>query len=203
MTETDIELIKTNKTEFDTLWNSVWIKTDRQIKAYNKNKDREYNDAKEKYETLRSSTDSYNLEFYLTQIKPKWKSSEWGIPKGRRNISESDLRCAVREFEEETNFTRNEYVIFENIPPLEENLVGSDGISYRHIYYIGMATIDKQPSMNQNNLYQIREIGNIGWFSFSDAIKLIRPYHSDKRKVITRLHNYIIHFLLTYFNKKL
>lgn len=33
-----------------------------------------------------------------------WTEPEWGFPKGKRNMYESDLDCALREFNEETGF---------------------------------------------------------------------------------------------------
>ena len=32
----------------------------------------------------------------------KWTTPEWGFPKGRRNLKESNLDCSRREFMEET-----------------------------------------------------------------------------------------------------
>ena len=38
-----------------------------------------------------------------------YESPEWGFPKGRRNMHESDLDCAKREFEEETGIDESFY----------------------------------------------------------------------------------------------
>ena len=57
-----------------------------------------------------------------------------GFQKGRRNLRESDYDCALREFQEETGFERNEYEILRNIRPVEEIFYGSNNIRYKHVY---------------------------------------------------------------------
>ena len=49
----------------------------------------------------------YNLEKLINESSKKWTEPEWGFPKGRRNYQEKDYDCAVREWEEETGYSRH------------------------------------------------------------------------------------------------
>ncbi len=52
---------------------------------------------------------------------------EWGFPKGRRIRCESDLDCALREFNEETNIPQDSIHVFKNIV-LSETFRGTNDI---------------------------------------------------------------------------
>ena len=80
----------------------------------------------------------------------KYKDPEWGFPKGRRNLKERDLQCAVREFEEETDIGRDNIYVLRCIDPLEEDFIGSNKKHYKHIYYIAKLVADiGTPSINK------------------------------------------------------
>jgi hypothetical protein len=93
---------------------------------------------------------------------------EWGFPKGKRNLYESNLECAIREFYEETNCNVSQYIIPNNLRPVYEVFKGTDNNLYKNIYYIAnvqdtnfVAEIDK------NNRFQDIEVGAIKWVPFS------------------------------------
>lgn len=65
-----------------------------------------------------------------------YTSPEWGIPKGRRQNKESNLKCALREFSEETGLKPNSIKIYKNVIPLEETYIGLNGIEYKHTYFL-------------------------------------------------------------------
>ena len=48
------------------------------------------------------------------------------------------MNCAIREFSEETgvDISSASSEILKVIKPINENFVGSNGVNYRHIYYI-------------------------------------------------------------------
>ena len=135
-----------------------------------------------------------DLDFYTKHIKPRWKKPEWGFPKGRRDKrAEENMTCACREFEEETGYKKNDYIILNKIEPIEEKLVGTNGISYKHIYYLSMNNRDKNIKITDYDKY---EIGEIKWFSYDDAMCHIRPYHTDKKKSLTRVYLFILNYLI-------
>ena len=56
-----------------------------------------------------------SLESFIQKSKTKWETPEWGFPKGRRNLKESNLDCSRREFMEETGLESEDFNVFYNI----------------------------------------------------------------------------------------
>lgn len=158
----------------------------------------EYCEAKIKFNILSGkNTDDmnipWNLSFYTKYIKPKWKKHEWGFPKGRRDKkAEENISCARREFEEETGHKKNDYYVLNKIEPIEEKLIGTNGVNYKHIYYLSMS----ENSENFINDYDMYEIGDIKWFTYDEAISYIRPYHTEKKKILTRIYLFLLNYLI-------
>ena len=160
----------------------------------------EYCEAKIKFNMLRDpSIDENNdvqldLDFYTKYIRPKFKKPEWGFPKGRRDKrTEENLSCACREFEEETGYKKDEYNVLNKIEPIEEKLVGTNGISYKHIYYLAMNNCEKQHLLGSFDSY---EIGEIRWFTYDEAMAHIRPYHMEKKRILTRVYLFLLNYLI-------
>ena len=174
---------------FDTLWTKVWRKT-AHLKLY----EEEYNTSKQKFTLLKNVTNTDKsgilpLSFYVENITPKYNTPEWGFPKGRRSHHEKNMDCAVREFEEETNYRSDDYFLLDNILPVKEVFYGTNSVLYKHVYYVGMLlNKDKQLYIDKNN----NEIGNIGWFTYAESVQLIRSYHSEKKKVLNELFKYVV-----------
>jgi 8-oxo-dGTP pyrophosphatase MutT (NUDIX family) len=120
-----------------------------------------------------------------------YKEPEWGFPKGRRVRCETDIECAIREFNEETNIPRDAYTIVNNIM-LEETFVGLNGITYRHLYFVALLTAPDLVNLNQKMTYmQRREISGIGWKSFDECRSYIRPHHVQREIMVERLENIV------------
>lgn len=196
MTPEEITII--NNQSFDTMWENTW--------KYNKFKNTtkfnaEYVTSKEKYDNLVKEKE-YNLDYYIKTIIPKFNSHEWGFPKGRRNFNESNIECALREFKEETELDDNHILILNKIKPIEELLMGTDGITYKHIYYPAIAKTLTELTINPTNNSQFAEIGDIGWFTYMEAITMIRPYHINRKSILTKLYMYIINILSDIIKEK-
>ena len=160
----------------------------------------EYCDAKIKYQMLKNESNSelydipWNLSFYVKNIKPKWVYNEWGFPKGRRDKrTEENISCARREFEEETGYQNQEYTVLNKVEPIEEILFGTNTVKYKHIYYLA---IDDAKTDDYLKRYDTNEIGDIKWFTFEDAMAHIRPYHFDKKKILTKIYLFILNYLI-------
>jgi len=160
----------------------------------------EYCEAKIKFNMLLNPLDDENndipldLDFYTKYIKPRWRKPEWGFPKGRRDKrSEENLSCACREFEEETGYGKNNYNILNKIEPIEERLIGTNGINYKHIYYLAINNYDRDNILVDYDTY---EIGDIKWFTYDEAMANIRPYHIEKKKILTRVYLFILNYLI-------
>ena len=54
--------------------------------------------------------------------------------------------------------------------------------------------------MNPDNIHQICEVGNVGWFSYNDSLLKIRPYHKEKLTVLKKAFS-IIKAKKVYFNE--
>ena len=127
------------------------------------------------------------LENLINASKTKWQEPEWGFPKGRRDLQEKDLECALREFEEETGYNKNDIKIIENTIPYEELFFGSNYKSYKHKYYL--AHIDN--NINIYDKYQKTEVSKIDWKTYEECLECIRPYNIEKRNLLEKI-NYII-----------
>ena len=120
-----------------------------------------------------------------------FKEPEWGFPKGRRVRCESDIECAVREFNEETNIPREAYTLLKDIV-LGETFMGLNGIRYRHAYFVGLLTNPELVNVGQKMTYmQRREISGIGWKTFDECRAYIRPHHVERTAMVDVLENIV------------
>lgn len=124
---------------------------------------------------------SFSLETLLQKTTTAWSECEWGFPKGRRNLHEKDLSCALREFEEETGYKRQFITIVENLSPFEEIYIGSNNKCYKHKYFI--AFMDYENTLNTND-FQISEVSNLQWKTYNECIQCMRPYNVEKKVVL-------------------
>ena len=167
---------------FEELWTYLWGE---QIGIQYRGEERV---SRDKFESLKSGIEAkatYNLETILAESQSTWKDTEWGFPKGRRNFQEKDLGCALREFEEETGFLRENVHLVQNIIPYEEIFTGSNMKSYKHKYFIGH--IDSH--VKTTNMYQETEVSDMKWLTFDECINYIRPYNVEKLNILTKLNN--------------
>lgn len=155
----------------------------------------EYNQSEIKFNILvneKSDEDNYfrNLDYYLDNIDTKWQTQEWGFPKGRKDkYNEDNLFCAIREFKEETGYNESNFTLFDHINPLEEIIVGTNQVIYKHIYYV---SLDNNNADLRELEYDNNEIGQIGWFNLTDAVSIIRSYHSDKKNILFKLFSFFL-----------
>lgn len=119
----------------------------------------------------------------IAATKESYLEPEWGFPKGRRNYQERDIACAIREFEEETGYTKHDINIVYNLFPIEEIYTGSNYKSYKHKYYLALMNNSDDPK----NPFQETEISQVKWVQLEDAIGYIRGYNIEKRHVIDRV----------------
>ena len=190
---TDEERNRVLTSEFDELLDRFIINKNNRHYKY------EYAEAKEKFNRIRNSG---KLKEIIDSSLNHWTEPEWGFPKGRRHLKESDYNCACREFEEETGYDETDYIVIQNVRMLEESFLGTNKIRYKHNYYLAKSCSDKIPEINRNNKNQIAEIGNIGWFSFQEALRKIRPYHKEKINILKKAYS-IIRAEKTYFKEHL
>jgi len=167
---------------FDEIWDTLWV--NHESKCF-KN---EYEAAYKKYQNL--DVPKLIREFgNLTSFE----HTEFGYPKGRRNMRETNIGCAEREFYEETGYDKSCYDFIKNYPIIHEEFIGTNGIEYRHIYYlVKMKSGIPAPKIDYKNKIQTGEVQNIGWLTYEECMKVIRPYDTAKKGVVEKVNNDII-----------
>jgi len=160
---------------FEALWRQMWG-DDRMTS--------DYVQSREKFNVLdRVSLMRNNISEYT--------EPEWGFPKGRRMRGESDLACAIREFDEETNIPREAFVVLKNII-LTETFMGLNNVQYKHVYFVALLKDPLLVNLAQKlTPVQRREISGIGWKTFSEADALVRPHHVERKSMLEQLHSVI------------
>lgn len=180
MTQEERTFLRT--TTFDDMWQRVWGSAS----ARNYRADFEY--SKTRFDILKTpdAAGVEPLQTYLDETTSEWTTPEWGFPKGRRNPRESDLECAIREFEEETGLARDQVHVVENMEPICETYYGDNHVHYCQKYYLAQVSNDVELEMLKDHPHMPREIGDIGWFSLEDALTTIRAESVEKREVLLR-----------------
>ena len=178
---------------FDELWSTLWM-----IDMDNIQKNNDYNKGYDKFKRLKDGfvykkRDIFiNLQYFVDDSKTSYLMTEWEFPKGRRNYRENDLDCAVREFQEETNYREDDYRLITNISPFTEEFVGENRVRYKYLYYIGyLLNHDKIVYIDKDNKDQVTELKDIKWVTKSEALGMIRDYHHTRFKIINGIFNLI------------
>ena len=179
---------------FEFLWNDFWgNKSNSPYLIKNKMMSRG------NYEMLRvKGVDGpeLDLKYIVSTVRAEYEIEEWGFPKGRRNQEETEEECALREFKEESGYLDEDIQMIPEIKPLVEEFIGTNGIEYRHVYYVAELITSKLPR-NDVTESQKDEIGNVKFMDFVTALECIRDYHvpkkSDVRKIIYLLFRQISH----------
>jgi len=197
MIKEEIQKIDENKNDLASLWDDFWIDPNKKFLF-----DKDYQKSKTKFDMLKNPEETeLTLDFYIKHVVPTWTQPEWGFPKGRRDKAESNLECAMREFEEETGLARSDYILLEGIKPLSEEFIGTNAVRYKHIYYVAYASNDKTPEIDKDNIHQISEIGDIGYYTYNEIMNMIRPYHIERKTLVTKLFMYVCEKIMSELKK--
>jgi len=198
---TENERDKLRSMEFDDLWKELWCKSS--TFERNKNFNKEYQDSKERFTLLKSGVfingqDNvrffFNIDYILDNSVSDYDETEWGFPKGRRNINEDDVNCALREFREETNISIKNIKMCNYMKPLEEVFSGTNNVRYKHVYYIAKLnsnfgdTNEYTPCVSSNNI----EIKDIRWFDYNEAQSKIRNVNIERKELFKRLNQIVV-----------
>lgn len=168
---------------FEELWSDLWI--NHESRTF-KN---DFSLAKRRFENL----DIDNI-FNSTIYETMYLEEEYSIPKGRRNHMESELDCAIREFMEETGYKSNEFELLHGVPPIEERFYGSNGVPYKHIYYIAKIKTNRIPIINPKDILQAGEVKSINWFTYSETMNIFRVYEATKKNIILTIANFLRYY---------
>ena len=180
---------------FEELWNMMWVNSNGSIKkdfSLSRNK---FNTLKKGYylhTKTKSSIINVNLK-YLVFNSTSIKEPEWEFPKGRRKLHETDIKCSLREFEEETSIDKKDIIIDDTKKRYEEVYIGKNKLRYKNIFYVALyakSNLEKS-FFNVNNKEQIKEIKDVKWFDEDGVIKKI-DNKVEKLEIFKRLHSYLM-----------
>jgi len=176
-------IIKNNT--FDYLWDNLWTTT-----AHNKVYKKEYNISKNKFLNLKDN----NFYDLLNNITTDFNEPEWCFPKGRRNLNEGNLDCAIREFKEETNLY-NTYLLTK-IKSIEEIYKGTNSINYKNVYYFSYSN---KVDININKMLEDSyEVSDIRWMTINECLDKLRPYDDTKKSIIHSVYFFLVNLITNY-----
>jgi ADP-ribose pyrophosphatase YjhB (NUDIX family) len=173
----ELQILKNSN--FIDLWNNLWNVKENN-KSLNIKYENEYINSKDKFEKIDKSI--------YEKIKITYNEPEWGFPKGKKNKYESNLDCALREFNEETGI--NKIIVLNSIIPINEIFYGTNNIKYKHIYYISLSN-DNNNIIDKSYLNECDEISDIEWYNYESSNVIIRSYHIKKKIIIMNIIKFI------------
>jgi 8-oxo-dGTP pyrophosphatase MutT (NUDIX family) len=174
------------KKQFDEIWNYAWY----QNNTSNIKHTSEYVDSKGKFEFLNASNRLNSIINSVIHVVDQ--EQEWGFPKGRRKLKESDIDCAIREFCEETRLTASDINIIPDILPFEEIFFGTNNILYKHTYYIAkILNKNVHLSVDENCIEQMREVRALNWFKYDEVLQHINQYNVERHQIMQQTHKII------------
>jgi 8-oxo-dGTP pyrophosphatase MutT (NUDIX family) len=162
MTADEQERLRTKP--FTDLWQSVWgPTTPRKCLAT------EFAIASAAFSELIGGKHGHTLAGIMDGDLPNLRERQWGFPKGRRNIREAEVVCAMREFMEETGI--NSLAVHRFPFSYCEEFLGSNGVTYRHKYYLARLVDPRGlPESGSTTESQAREIGCARWMTYDEAL---------------------------------
>lgn len=180
---------------FQDLWSELWgvDSTSTQYKSEKEN-------SRLKFEALREQGlindkgEKKTLGEIFDQLGPGWETPEYGFPKGRRDLNETERDCALRELWEETGISSNQIKVIENSDPIQETFFGSNNVHYCHKYLIAYLKPNVEVKYDPTNEHMKQEIGDIGWYTLEEALEKIRPENVEKREVLLRAQSLLRNF---------
>jgi ADP-ribose pyrophosphatase YjhB (NUDIX family) len=163
---------------FKELWDDLWIQHD--CKIYREG----YSKAKKKYDMIK-----YKIPYILDNTETSVLSPPWGFPKGKKNgYHEDSIKCALREFTEETKIDLNKIDLVHS-NSFTENFKGSNNKNYTTHYYIAETkeyNVPKPSSIadciRKKTLSE--EASEIKWFTIDETLDLV---DENKKEIIKNI----------------
>jgi ADP-ribose pyrophosphatase YjhB (NUDIX family) len=170
MTNTEKQMIYT--CEFCQLWEYLWCG----MLNSRKNNDRSH--AEIKFNSVKETI----LEA-ITRSQTNWEHAEWEFPKGRMQQGETDIECALREFEEETHILKHHISVIYNICPFEEIYRGSNDKMYQITYFLAQLKQEEPDLLS----FQEEEVSRMEWKDLEECLSSIRPCNQEKKDLVMSL----------------
>ena len=174
---------------FDILWKELWGDN---VGIQYRSEERTSRDKLNalKFGVITGSSE-YSLASLIANSQTNWTETEWGFPKGRRNYQEKDIAAALREFEEETGYSKSSLRMIQNLIPFEEIFTGSNYKSYKHRYFVAFLC-----TPTETEGFQTTEVSKLEWKTIDEALHAIRPYNLEKKNVLSRVNKMLEEYRL-------
>lgn len=198
------ELTRLVKLSFDELWMRLWTGASRNFVKEQIESDAKLNHLKNGYiiSGRESRKERVTLQSLISLISDMdcLPETEWGFPKGRRNLMESDKACAIREFREETGI-RPIDIRIRGSKPMDEVFTGSNGVRYRHVYYVaeyvggeGAGASQRSSQQDAFDAFESNEIKAVKWMTFDEVMSKFshRDCNVEKRELLKRVDGLVM-----------
>lgn len=142
---------------FIQIWYRIWLN--------NTVRNSSYFLAKNKFESTFVADSGARLHRLISKATHSGKI--WEIPKGRKkNKSEQNIHCAIREFHEETRISKGSYRIW--VDAMRTYTYVDDGIRYTNQYFLAFTRHNIEPRIDFSAREQIEEVSDIKWMDIEE-----------------------------------
>lgn len=177
-----------NSSDLTHLWARMWITTCGGGKWFKQ----EFKKSCEKFSKMKERD---TLNRFIKNCPSCIQHPEWGIPKGKRNVNETELDGAQREFCEESGYTIKDYKIHadenEMLPIFIEEYEGINHNRYQNCYFLAKMPNDiYDPIIHVSRSCQYGEVRDIRWMSIDDIRKHVR--RPELQRVLNDVNKYIM-----------
>jgi ADP-ribose pyrophosphatase YjhB (NUDIX family) len=179
LTNYEKELMTTK--DFGELWEYMWGGT----LSNRKNHDRTH--AEVKYLNVRDVV----LDC-IANSATHWECPEWEFPKGRMQQGETDIECAMREFEEETHISPCNINVVYNLCPFEEIYKASNDKMYQITYFLAKLK-NEEPNLLS---FQEEEVSCMEWKTLEGCLESIRPCNKEKKELVQSLEDILNNYAI-------
>jgi ADP-ribose pyrophosphatase YjhB (NUDIX family) len=168
---------------FDQIWRLLWV--NHSSRCFHS----EYKLAKQKFNLV-------DIPKIIQEVECHYAFPEYGFPKGRRILNETDMSCALREFCEETGYKSYQVELIPNQEPICELFTGTNNKKYKNVFYLAyIKDVHGAPKLNPHSYHQSGEISNIAWLTLEHAKKKMRIYDPTKLDVLDEADVRVRHLL--------
>ena len=95
----------------------------------------------------------------MDQRGEQWQpENSWGLPKGRMSKTETALRCALREVQEETGLTSDDIRVDDSVGTFKDTYIGTDGKQYSATYYAARLVGTDEGRTHEFDETEVRQI---------------------------------------------
>jgi 8-oxo-dGTP pyrophosphatase MutT (NUDIX family) len=169
---------------FDQMWYRIWLTAEHRELYFSK---------LAKFHEIWLKDDMGKLLRKMVCSAQGSKDMHWEFPKGKRQTTyEADIQCAIREFTEETNISKNCYQLLPNFKRRDTYV--HMGVKYVNIYYVAIQRrkfADPGSTISIRQLTQVAEVADVRWMDIEQIRLLQGPVGRNLEKIARPAFNFI------------